>query len=227
VTWFKIDDAFWAHPKTMALSTEAIALWVRAGSWSCQQLTDGIIPDRSLPLFSASSLAVAELVEVGFWIEIEGGHEYHDWDEYQETSEVVKARRAKARERMRSVRANKERTEGERAGELRAQFAKSSLNPDPTRPDPTEGSKEPSSSKRKKPEIALPSSWSPTPSHFDRATKDGLDIAKQVERFRNHAEAHDRRAANWNAAFTMWLSKAQPEPSAARTYNRDAWMQER
>ena len=137
MTWFKIDDAFWAHPKTMSLSPEAIALWVRAGSWSCQQLTDGIIPDRSLPLFAASSLSVAELVEVGFWHEIDGGHEFHDWDEYQETSEIVKERRAKARERMKVVRANRERTKSERAQEQNAKFAESSLNPDPTRPDPT------------------------------------------------------------------------------------------
>jgi hypothetical protein len=36
----------------------------------------------------------------------------------------------------------------------------------------------------------------------------GLDLDREVFRFRNHAEANDRRQASWNAAFTTWLDKA-------------------
>jgi len=37
---------------------------------------------------------------------------------------------------------------------------------------------------------------------------DGVDVAREVEKFKLHAATHDRLAVNWNAAFTQWLIKA-------------------
>ena len=42
--WFRVDDTFSHHAKVMAAGNAAIGLWVRAGAWSMQQLTDGFIP---------------------------------------------------------------------------------------------------------------------------------------------------------------------------------------
>ncbi len=58
---------------------------------------------------------------------------------------------------------------------------------------------------RKKPSIHLPANWTPTDEHHKRAADQGIDLAGQVARFKAHAETNDRRAANWNAAFTQWL----------------------
>jgi hypothetical protein len=63
----------------------------------------------------------------------------------------------------------------------------------------------------KKPETKLPKEWAPTAAHIERARAKGVDVVGQAEAFRLHAETHDRRAASWNAAFTTWLIKAQPE----------------
>ena len=68
---------------------------------------------------------------------------------------------------------------------------------------------------RKVPERELPASWTPTPEHAERAKAKGIDLAEQAEAFRLHAETHARRAANWNAAFTMWLTKARASTQAA------------
>ena len=76
---------------------------------------------------------------------------------------------------------------------------------------------------RKKPEVRIPAGWAPTSAHFERAKTNHLDIAKEAEAFRNHAETHDRHAANWNAAFTTWLTKAKPTEKAKLDPN--AWMQ--
>ena len=57
----------------------------------------------------------------------------------------------------------------------------------------------------KKPAKPLPEDWQPNDEHAKRAEADGIDLAGQVARFRAHAEANDRRQANWNAAFTQWL----------------------
>lgn len=63
----------------------------------------------------------------------------------------------------------------------------------------------------KKPETRIPKDWAPTASHFERAKTSRIDITREVESFRLHAETHDRHAANWNSAFTTWLTKANPE----------------
>lgn len=137
MAWFKVDDALAFNMKAVAAGNEALGLWVRAGSWACQQLTDGFIPLAMVPALGGSDADAEALTAAGLWHEVAGGWEFHDWDEYQEPSEKVKERRAAARERMRAVRANKGRTKGERADEQDEKFAGSSLNPDPTRPDPT------------------------------------------------------------------------------------------
>lgn len=69
--------------------------------------------------------------------------------------------------------------------------------------------KKTSSSSRKKPEIHLPESWKPTDEHRRRAAAARLDLGVQVQLFKAHAEEHDRRAANWNGAFTRWLINAE------------------
>jgi hypothetical protein len=104
MTWFKIDDGFWSHPKTTMLSDAAIAVWVRAGAYSCQHLTDGFIAPPMLRMLGDRQ-AVDELVEAGLWEEVSGGWQFHDWGDYQETSETVKRRREQARDRQRRSRA--------------------------------------------------------------------------------------------------------------------------
>lgn len=60
----------------------------------------------------------------------------------------------------------------------------------------------------KTPETRLSERWNPSQAHATRAQDLGLDLASEAESFKLHAQAHDRRAANWNAAFTMWLKKS-------------------
>lgn len=138
LTWFKVDDGFWSHPKTATLSDAAVTLWVRAGAYSCQHLTDGRI-DRPVLRLVGTEAAAAELVAVNLWIGDSGGWRFHDWDEYQETSETVKKRRDDARERQRRAREARELKRAVSQGESRVtdgvSNAVSSLPP--TRPDPT------------------------------------------------------------------------------------------
>ena len=94
MSWFKIDDGFWSHPKILALSPEAIALWVRAGSWCSQQLTDGQVQRHVLPLFMSSPDVVQELVTAELWEVKPFGFEFHDWLVYQLSRDEVMAKRA-------------------------------------------------------------------------------------------------------------------------------------
>lgn len=69
----------------------------------------------------------------------------------------------------------------------------------------------PAEDEPKKPSIRIPKDWAPTASHIQRGREKRIDVLTQAEHFKNHAETHDRRAANWNAAFTTWLMKSKPE----------------
>ncbi|QAY05803.1 hypothetical protein SEA_VASANTI_65 [Gordonia phage Vasanti] len=143
MTWFKVDDGFWSHPKTSTLPAPAIALWVKAGAYSCQHLTDGRITPQVLRLLGSRKSA-RDLVSAGLWYEVDDGWEFHDWSEYQETSSDVRKRREEAKERQR--RSREARTHKQRESQAKSHGMSrvtdevtsqevSYPRPDPTRPD--------------------------------------------------------------------------------------------
>jgi hypothetical protein len=52
MTWLKLDDALWRHPKVAALAGDpaipCIGLWCLCLAWVGANLTDGFIPDRGV-----------------------------------------------------------------------------------------------------------------------------------------------------------------------------------
>lgn len=88
--------------------------------------------------------------------------------------------------------------------------------------------KEPSvrtTSKTKSALSPLPSTWVPTAAHIAKAKERGLNLTEEAEVFRFHADATDRRMANWNSAFSMWLTKARPPQAARATTQRAGWQE--
>lgn len=53
----------------------------------------------------------------------------------------------------------------------------------------------------------IPPSWRPNQSHIDKAASLHLDVKREYQRFREHAERKRRRLKNWNTGFTNWLRK--------------------
>ncbi|MGW6913745.1 mucin-2 [Kitasatospora sp. NPDC054939] len=64
--WFKIDDKAHSHPKWLKAGNAAIGLFVRAGSYSAQHLTEGVVPAVIAQLYGTAPQA-AKLVKVGLW----------------------------------------------------------------------------------------------------------------------------------------------------------------
>lgn len=118
--WFKVDDKFWSHRKIRQLSPDAISLWVRAGSYCGDHLTDGIVEPSDIGFIGGELSHAEELVDAGLWLEHERGYVFHEWEKYQPTREKVEAEREAAKERARKLRDRKRNT--------------SSSLPDPTRP---------------------------------------------------------------------------------------------
>jgi hypothetical protein len=105
MTWFKVDDTFYAHPKVVDLESgpcchEAISLWVLAGSWSSGQLTNGEIPASLTRKLGFRRRVEEELVRVGLWVKTEAGFAFHDWAKYQPTREDIESKRRATKERV-------------------------------------------------------------------------------------------------------------------------------
>lgn len=76
--WFPVDDGFAFHRKAVRAGNAALGLWVRAGSWSAQQTTDGFVPDDMVAVLGTSAQA-DRLVKAGLWTRVEDGFEFHEW----------------------------------------------------------------------------------------------------------------------------------------------------
>lgn len=140
--WFKVDDNLAFHHKVIAAGNGAMGLWVRAGAFCAQQLTDGFVPDHMIATLGTPAQA-ERLVRVRLWLRQDGGFLFHEWAENgrQPLRADVEAEREAARKRMadrrqkarsaKDVRPNMPRT----SDEVQEKFGERSETP--TRPDPT------------------------------------------------------------------------------------------
>lgn len=107
MTWFKVDDTFATHAKTVQAGNAAVGLWVRAGSWASANLTDGFVPSEMIAVLGGRRADAQRLVAVGLWRTSEGGYQFHQWSSEgrQPTRDQVEQERAAWRERQRKARA--------------------------------------------------------------------------------------------------------------------------
>lgn len=78
------------------------------------------------------------------------------------------------------------------------EFCRQSVKMPPQKENPLTGGK------RKK----LPQAWKPNDQHRDLARSRGVNLEEEAARFRDHAEATGRIMKDWDAAFRMWIRKA-------------------
>lgn len=95
--WFKVDDKLHDHRKARAAGKAAMGVWVLAGSWAADNLTDGFVPNSLLSRWGTRADA-GRLVQVGLWHEDsqegEEGWRFHEWSERQPTRAQKLAERA-------------------------------------------------------------------------------------------------------------------------------------
>ena len=88
--WFNVDDKFWSHPKFLSVGFAARGLWVSAGSWCAQNLSDGWLPEQVLPMIAMGGDVadlVAELEKAALWIRGVGGWQFKDWTDWNKPRE--------------------------------------------------------------------------------------------------------------------------------------------
>ena len=110
--WFKVDDNLAFHHKTVAAGVSAMGLWVRAGSWCAQTLTDGFVPEHMVPALADGDAGLAgRLVEAGLWRRVKGGFVFHEWAQRQPSRQSI--------ENLRTSRAAAGRNGGLKSGQVR------------------------------------------------------------------------------------------------------------
>lgn len=215
--WFKVDDQLAFNAKIVAAGNSAMGLWLRAGSWSSAQLTDGFIP---IHMANAMANAMANpsdqdaLVSVGLWDEVDGGFQFHDWSEFQPSAEEERAKR-KARS-LAGKKGAAARWDGKPDSKS---HGKTDANPvakecdldAPTRPDPTEEAK--ASSSRTKRGTRIPADFTVTPEMiaWAGANAAAVDGPRETQKFINYWQSKAGREGvklDWVATWRNWMLNA-------------------
>lgn len=89
--YIQLHDAYPEHPKTAARSAEAFRAHISAICYAHRRQTDGFVPLAVAQAFGRKGLR--ELVQAGMLLEVEGGYQVHDYDQWNETREEIEARR--------------------------------------------------------------------------------------------------------------------------------------
>jgi hypothetical protein len=226
-----------------------MGLWLLAASWAGQNATDGWVPEDELDRWDDDWHALTKrLVASGYWWPQERngerGYGFNDWHDYNDPTDAASkagtygnhirwhVNEAKVDPACQHCPKEPDEPEdrgdigGRSGGDSQPESGGESRNVSGAialpEPDPTRTRPEPEP--RKRPAIRLPDDWQPTPSHWERR-HDGIDVQREADTFRAHAEANDRRVVNWNAAFTQWLLKAKPSPASQPHKGRAAqWL---
>lgn len=101
--WVKLDDRFPSHRKVALLPDRAFRLHVSAICWCAENLTDGRIAERELPLVAkvrSIKATAKQLEDAGLWDRTDDGWAIHDYLDYNPSREQVLAERKKNAERQ-------------------------------------------------------------------------------------------------------------------------------
>lgn len=165
MVWFKVDDGLHSHRKVLSIPRRdrvaALGLWVIAGSWCADNLTDGKVPDYMLTEWAATTRQARALCVAGMWVEVEGGYLFHEWShagrqptraEVEENRESERKRKAEWRMSQRLSQRDTGRTDSGTDSGTDAGVPPSvpvgvrAPRPDPTRPSSSTGSQSPNGS---------------------------------------------------------------------------------
>lgn len=198
VSWVKLDDQFFSHPKARESGRDGALLFLAGLTYCARHLTDGRIPKSAVPIIAAEAwakpAAARKLVEVGLWHDKGDHYEAHDYLDRNPTRAKVLSDREAARERA----ANGGRT----SRKVPPNSADVSVTPVPVPDLPTEDVK------ARKRATKPPKDFAPTDEHCQYAQDHGLDVTAEAEHWLVHCEAKGITYQVVNAGFATWLHQA-------------------
>lgn len=143
--WFKVDDGLSSKAQTTRIPRAhrraALGLWVLAGSWSAKELTDGHIPEHMLDELTGTPDDAAWLVKAVYWMVVEDGWQFVDWEPDQPLREAVLAGRKKNAEKVSTWR-TRNRPSNPVTPPVANPVSHAPVTAPPSRPNPTNASNE-------------------------------------------------------------------------------------
>lgn len=230
MAWFKVDDKLHSAPKLLSIPRKyrlaALGLWTLAGSWSADQLTDGMIPDYMVEEWGGTKTLVDWLVKADLWQKIEDGTQFKNWDEYQPTKADIESEREKNREKLRKWRERNRGTDEGVTGLHEGPKPVSNPAPDPTRPDPTNKEEAKASSTAAKRGSRIPADFTVAPAMvaWARANCPGVDGPRETAKFVNYWQAkagRDGVKLDWVATWRNWMLNAADRAPQGKSTTSD------
>jgi hypothetical protein len=100
VKWIRLDTTIFDNPKFLDLKEanqfRAIVIHIQAMCYSGRHGLAGFLPKSALRGLAATKKTVETLLLHSLWIEVPGGYQINDWNEYQLTSDEIETRRKRA-----------------------------------------------------------------------------------------------------------------------------------
>jgi len=90
VSWIRLDDNFFDHPKVIGLSDRAFRVFVKGICYANRHLTDGVISVPAQRYLRSTKAIATELLRAGLWeLGDSGSFRIHDFLEYQFSKSAV------------------------------------------------------------------------------------------------------------------------------------------
>src|SRR5688500_11620702 len=97
--WVKVMNSIRNNPKVQQAGSHAFALYIAGLCYANEQLTDGYITERMLPVvfpvIPQPKQRAKELVEAGLWEVVDGGWQIHDYLDVQSSAQTIRDKRKK------------------------------------------------------------------------------------------------------------------------------------
>ena len=106
MVWFNVDDTLAFHQKTIRAGNGAMGLWVRAGSWCAQTLSNGFVPTAIARSLGTPGQA-QKLCDSGLWQKLSTGYVFHEWELRNRTKSDIESEREANRVRKAEQRKRK------------------------------------------------------------------------------------------------------------------------
>lgn len=98
---FGVDDRLPFHRKLAIIpkrmKTRCMGLWLLSGCWAKGSLSGGFVPRGQIEILGGTKAEAEWLVTATFWECVEGGYQFHDWADWQETIEELEHKRERER----------------------------------------------------------------------------------------------------------------------------------
>ena len=104
MSWAKLDDGFWMHPKTVRAGNEAAGIFCRCLSYCGAYLTDGLIPEAVALSIAGKPRALEQAIEAGLLTRLDTGSIFiPNYSEYNPLRGEVEAKQAERQEKARKA----------------------------------------------------------------------------------------------------------------------------